>query len=84
MCPSCGDSVPIATLGRPPTYCTVACRREMARRRRDLAAKEAELVEARQRAADGYAPGSYFWRGSARMLETQAAELRARVPEAMR
>lgn len=82
LCPVDGQPVP-AGFGRPRTYCSDQCRREMYRLRHELADKEAELADARQKAADGYSPGSYFWDGMAAMHERQLAELRDLVPEEM-
>lgn len=82
-CPVDGQPVPLG-FGRPRTYCSDECRREMARRRHELAAKDAELADARQKAADGYRPGRYFWDGMAAMHERQLAELSDLVPEHLR
>jgi hypothetical protein len=43
-CPTCDGTVPAVPLGRPRTYCTPGCRREMARLREDLASGEAQLA----------------------------------------
>jgi hypothetical protein len=77
-CPTCRDLVPIAWTGRPRTYCTDDCRREMARRRRDLAALEAELVEVRYLASVHHG----FWSPAhVRSIEGDVAKARARIPE---
>jgi hypothetical protein len=84
VCPTCAGPIAPWSFGRPRTYCSIDCRREMYRRRRELAGKEGELVDARQKAVDGYAPGRDFWRQWAAMHERQLAELRRLIPEAMR
>jgi hypothetical protein len=74
----------LAAFGRPPIYCSVECRREMTRRRRDLANLEANVVDARQQAKDGYYPSQRrYWRHMAAFFDRQAAELRLRIPEEM-
>ena len=83
-CPTCGRPLPPTTFARPPTYCSPACRREMASLRRDLIALEGELVEARTHAGHAFWPGADFWHKEAARLDRAAADLRARVLEAMR
>jgi hypothetical protein len=46
-CPICNAEVHAVPLGRPRTYCSTECRRELPRRRRQLADLEAQLAEAR-------------------------------------
>lgn len=83
LCPVCGGVAPLG-FGRPKTYCSTVCRREMADRRRRLAELEAEIDEAHVRLRDGYSPGAYYWRATLARLTLQAAELRAQTVEALR
>ncbi len=78
-CPTCGGPVPLTSHGRPPIYCTIDCRHEMARLRRHLIALEGELVEARTHAEHEFWPGAEFWRKEAARLERAAADVRSRV-----
>jgi hypothetical protein len=70
--------------GRPATYCSTDCRREMARRRHRADELEELIVDARTRLADGYAPGRYFWRDMAAWYERAADEVRQSIPEELR
>jgi cell division protein FtsL len=79
-CPTCGGPIPVAWTGRPRTYCSSACRVEMAHRRRELIALEEELVETRYRLANGWA---LLNRGHVTGLERAVAAARARIPEEM-
>ncbi len=81
-CPTCDAPVPLTTFGRPPTYCSSACRGEMARLRRDLVELDAETERARSLAASGFWPGRTHWRQEAARLERTAADIRSRVLEA--
>jgi len=81
-CPTCAGPLPPATFGRPPIYCGIDCRREMARLRRELIELEGELVEARTHAKHGFWPGAEFWRREAARFERSVADVRSRVLEA--
>jgi hypothetical protein len=83
-CPNSATPLQRGGLGRPPTYCSDDCRREMATRRRDLAALEDELAEARRRFRDErWRPGrDRFWTTTIRMIEAQIAAARERIPVA--
>ncbi len=83
-CPTCAGPLPPATFGRPPTYCSPDCRREMARLRRDLAALEDERANALSLAGHAFWPGADFWHKEAARLDRAAADVRSRVLEAMR
>ena len=83
-CPTCAGPLPLATFGRPPTYCSPACRGEMARLRRDLSRLDAEAGRARSLAGHAFWPGADFWSAEAARLEGAAADVRARVREATR
>ncbi len=83
-CPTCAGPLPPATFGRPPIYCTPACRREMASLRRELIELEGELIDARTHAEHGFWPGAEFWHKEAARLERTAADIRSRVLEAMK
>lgn len=83
-CPTCAGPLPPATFGRPPVYCSPACRAEMARLRRDLGKLDAEAERARSLAGHGFWPGADFWHKEAERLESTAADVRSRVREAMR
>lgn len=58
LCPVCYEPVGIG-FGRPRTYCSVDCRRQMERQRIELRELEEQTVEAREKAA------SWFWPRSA-------------------
>ncbi len=83
-CPTCAGALPPATFGRPPIYCTPACRREMARLRRDLSTLDDERANALTLAANEFWPGRTHWHQEAVRLERAAADVRSRVREAMR
>ena len=80
-CLTCTAPTPIARTGRPPLYCGAECRREMGRLRRSLSELEGEVLEAREKHANGFWPGSEFWGRTASDLEADIALLRARIPE---
>ena len=77
-CPTCGGSIPIPWTGRPRTFCSTDCRREMARRRRELADLEEELVETRFRFESGW---SSVNSGHVAWLEEAVEAKRAAIPE---
>jgi len=78
-CRTCGASVPPVPIGRPRSYCSATCRREMEAMRRELPQLEAAAEHARQMAATGHAPGQHSWNGQARHWELAADELRVRI-----
>lgn len=77
-CPTCHEAIYSVGVGRPPTYCSVDCRREMAARRRELAALEHELAEARERLhEERWRPGrDHYWTTTMRMIEDRIAMVR--------
>ena len=81
ICPTCGGPVPLATFGRPPTYCSTPCRREMHRMRRELADLEEQAADAANKAESGHAPGPYFHESRAQFYREKADALRERIPE---
>ncbi len=83
-CPTCAGPLPPATFGRPPIYCGIACRREMASLRRELIELEGELIDALSHAEHGFWPGAEFWHTEAARLERTVADVRSRVLEAMK
>ena len=56
----------------------------MARRRSQLNDLEVEIVEARSKLRDGYAPGRHYWHGHLAWCERAAKELRSTITEALR
>jgi hypothetical protein len=78
-CPMCGAAVPHMPLGRPRTYCSPECRREMEHLRRDLPILETALLEAKQKAASGYWPGPHYWGAEAHRLKLAVDEGRSRI-----
>ncbi len=83
-CPTCAGPLPAATFGRPPVYCTIACRREMASLRRDLSRLEDERANALTLATNEFWPGRTHWHQEAARLERATADVRSRVREAKR
>jgi hypothetical protein len=83
---SIGEAADRLSIGRPPAYCSIECRREMARRRRDLGRLEAELVEARERLRDeAWRPGrTHFWTEQIKFLQGRIAEERQGVAPPLR
>jgi len=82
-CPTCAGALPPATFGRPPVYCSPACRREMARLRRDLSRLEGERANAITLAGHAFWPGADHWHKEAARLERAATDVRSRVLEAL-
>jgi hypothetical protein len=85
-CPTCGKPTSGSGVGRPPLYDSVECRTEMSLRRRELAALEDELEEAKVRLREErWRPGrEEFWAGTIRMIEARIAAERPRVVPAYR
>ncbi len=83
-CPTCAGPLPPTTFGRPLIYCGIACRREMARLRRDLSRLEDERANALNLAGHDFWPGADYWHKEAARLDRAATDVRSRVLEAMR
>jgi hypothetical protein len=81
VCRVCSQEVPSQRMGRPRTYCSLDCRRQMESMRRELFSVEDQIAEARQLARDGFAPGPRVWTEQAEWLAKAAAELRLRIGE---
>jgi hypothetical protein len=82
-CPTCGAAVPAVPLGRPRTYCSTECRRELPRRRRQLAGLEAELAEARLQRDWHKGVWKERYRRQVAALISMVKEARRRVPDAL-
>ena len=67
--------------GRPRTYCSADCRREMDARRRELAGLEAQIAEARAELASDE---SGYWTRRLQELERAAADAQQRTIPALR
>ena len=83
-CPTCGEIIPPALIGRPRKYCDADCRREMYARIRELADLEAQLAQARILEKDwGRVSAQYGDRHRREIawLEPKVEQARARIPE---
>jgi hypothetical protein len=71
-------------LGRPRTYCSTECRRELPRRRRQLADLEAQLAEARFERDQREGVGRERYVRQVASLIRMVKEARRRVPDSYR
>ncbi len=83
ICPTCSQVIPPSFMGRPRTYCTPECRREMGRRRRELDDLETELAEARYQESQRVGTWRARWSREIAWLTTALEKARDGVPEEM-
>jgi hypothetical protein len=81
ICPTCRELLPPpAATGRPRTFCSPECRRQMFRLRQELVDLGGQLVDAQGKQASGFWPGTRFWGGQVRWLELAIEQIRERIP----